>query len=267
MSVSGAAFETILVQTPEPGLMLVTLNRPEVGNAMNTQMGHDLLALWTAIIASPGDLRCVVLTGAGDKIFCAGGDLKQRKGMTDAEWQAQHAVFERGRDALIECPVPVIAAVNGHAYGGGCEKVLACDFAYAASTARFALTEVTLGIMPGAGGTQFLPRAAGERRAKEVILTGRPFSASDALAWGVVNRVCEPGALMQEVIQTASAICANAPLSVRQAKKSMHAGLQMDLRQGLLFEIEAYNRLVPTEDRREGVLAFNEKRKPAFKGQ
>jgi enoyl-CoA hydratase len=161
----------------------------------------------------------------------------------------------------------VIAAVNGHAYAGGLEMVLACDFAYAVRTARFALTEVTLGIMPGAGGTQNLPRAVGERRAKEIILTGRPFAAELALEWGILNRLCEPGELMPAVMDTARTIAANAPLSVRQAKKSIHYGLQMDLRTGFRFEIEAYNRLVPTEDRLEGVRAFNEKRKPAFKGR
>ncbi|HYB55906.1 MAG TPA: enoyl-CoA hydratase-related protein [Alphaproteobacteria bacterium] len=259
--------ETILTEMAGPGLLKVTLNRPQVGNAKNTQMGRELLELWSGLIAEPGEVRAVVLTGAGERIFCAGGDLKERHGMTQAQWQAQHEIFERSYWALLDCPVPVIAAVNGHAYGGGLETVLACDFAYAARTARFALTEVTLGIMPGAGGTQLLPRAAGERRAKEIILTGRPFNAAEALEWGVVNRVCEPDRLMTEALETAAAICANAPLSVRQAKKSMHVGLQLDLKSALLFEIEAYNRLVPTEDRLEGVAAFNEKRKPNFKGR
>jgi enoyl-CoA hydratase len=235
-------YETILTETIDDHLLKVTLNRPEVGNARNTQMGLDLLDLWTALIDDPGDIRCVILTGAGEKIFCAGGDLKQRKGLTPRQWQHQHEIFERGRNALLECPVPVIAAINGHAYAGGLETVLVCDFAYAVGTARFALTEVTIGIMPGGGGTQTLPRIVGERRAKEIIL-------------------------MDQVMETARTICANAPLSVRQAKKSIHHGLQMDLNSGLMFEIEAYNRLVDTEDRREGVLAFNEKRKPVFKGQ
>ena len=262
-----ATYETLLTEMVRPHLLLLTLNRPEVGNAMNTQMGVDLLHLWNSLIVEPGDVRCVVMTGAGGKIFCAGGDLKQRRGMTDAQWQAQHLMFERGRDALLECPIPIIAAVNGHAFGGGCEKVLACDFAYAASTARFGLPEVTLGIMPGAGGTQFLPRVAGERRAKEVILTGKPFTAQEAFAWNVVNKVCEPDTLMDEVFATAEAICANAPMSIRQAKKAMHHGLQMDIRNGLMFEIESYDRLAKSEDRREGVLAFNEKRKPDWQGK
>ena len=187
--------------------------------------------------------------------------------MTVAAWQAQHEIFERSFTALLECIVPVIAAVNGHAFGGGLETALACDFIYASSAARFALSEVRLGIMPGGGGTQNLPRAVGERRAKELILTARPFSAEDGLAWGLVNRVCAPDRVVAEALETAQAIADNAPLSVRQAKKSIHYGLQMDLLTGGRFEIEAYNRLVGTEDRHEGVRAFNEKRKPAFRGR
>ena len=261
------SYETLRVERAASGTLLVTLNRPEVSNALNTQMGRDLLDLWTGLIAEPGEVRAAVLTGAGSRVFCAGGDLKERHGMTQEQWQAQHAIFERQYWALLDCPVPVIAAVNGHAFAGGLEMALACDFAYAAKGARFALTEVTLGIMPGAGGTQMLPRAVGERRAKEIILTGQPFSAEDALQWGIVNRLCEPETLMQEVLATAAIIAANAPLAVRQAKKAIHHGLQMDLENAFLFEIEAYNRLVPTEDRQEGIRAFNEKRKPRFKGR
>lgn len=169
--------------------------------------------------------------------------------------------------ALIDCPMPLIAAVNGSAYGGGCEIALACDFIYAARGVRFALPEVTLGIMPGAGGTQNLPRALGERRAKELLLTGRPFAAEDAAAWGMVNRLCDPAALVSDAIETASAIAANAPIAIRQAKRAMHHGLGLSLADGMLFEVEAYNRMVPTEDRREGVRAFNEKRRPVFVGR
>ena len=260
------SYETLRTETAAPHVLMVTLNRPEVANALNTQMGRDLLDLWTGLIAEPGDLRCVILTGSGTRAFCAGGDLKERLGITQAQWQAQHEIFERQYWALLDCPLPVLAALNGHAFAGGLEMALACDFVYAVKTARFALTEVTLGIMPGAGGTQLLPRAVGERRAKEIILTGKPFGAEEAHAWGIVNKLCDAEAWMPDVLATAATIAGNAPLSVRQAKKSIGYGMQMDLRTAFRFEIEAYNRLVPTEDRQEGIRAFNEKRKPEFKG-
>ena len=261
------SYETLQTAIGAPHVLVATLNRPEVANALNTQMGRDLLDLWTSLVAEPGDLRCVVLTGSGNRAFCTGGDLKERHGMTQAQWEAQHEIFERQYWTLLDCPVPVIAALNGHAYAGGLEMALACDFAYAVKSARFALTEVTLGIMPGAGGTQLLPRAVGERRAKEIILTGKPFGAEEALEWGILNKLCEPEALMAEALATAGTIAANAPLSVRQAKKSIVYGMQMDLRTAFRFEIEAYNRMVGTEDRQEGIRAFNEKRKPVFKGR
>jgi enoyl-CoA hydratase len=260
-------YETINVADRGGGLTILTLNRPAIANAMNTQMGRDLLTFFDGVNADPLAYRCIVMTGAGDKAFCAGGDLKERQGMSDETWAAQHLLFERMIRAFIACPVPVIGAINGAAYAGGCELALCCDFIYADEIARFALTEVTLGIMPGAGGTQNLPRAVGERRAKEIILTGRPFTARDAYEWGMVNRLCAPDKLHDEVLETARRIADNAPISVRQAKHAMHYGLQMDLASGMMLEIEAYNRMVPTEDRREGIASFNEKRKPVFKGR
>ncbi len=146
--------------------------------------------------------------------------------------------------------------------------MLACDFAYAVKAARFALTEVTLGIMPGAGGTQTLPRAVGERRAKEIILTGKPFTAEEGVANGASSTAsCEPDALMPKALETAALIAGNAPLCGARSAAAIHGGLAMSLEAGMLFEIECYNRLVPTEDRREGISAFNEKRKAQFKGR
>jgi len=260
-------YQTTRVEDRGEGLLLMTLNRPDIANAMNTQMGRDLLALFDDVNAAPARQRCIVLTGASERAFCAGGDLKERNGMTDEAWQAQHLLFERLVRAFAGCPVPVIGAVNGAAYAGGCELALLCDFIYAAETARFALTEVTLGIMPGAGGTQNLPRAIGERRAKEIILTGRPFTAAEAFEWGMVNRLCTPGRVVEEALETGRRIADNAPIAVRQGKHAIHFGLQMDLASAMMFEIESYNRMVPTTDRREGVAAFNEKRKPRFTGR
>lgn len=260
-------FETITAERRDNHVLLVVLNRPDAANALNTQMGLDLMELFEGLSVDLEALRVVILTGSGAKAFCAGGDLKQRNGMTDEAWQAQHLVFERMLRAILACPIPVIAAVNGAAYGGGCEIAAAADFVYASTAARFALTEVTLGIMPGTGGTQNLPRAIGERRAQEIILSGLPFSAEEAERWGLVNRVLPPEELLTATFAIADRIASNGPISVRQAKQAIHRGLQMSLADGLAFEIEAYNRLVPTADRREGVLAFNERRKPNFLGK
>ncbi len=261
------SYETLLTELVEPHLLKITLNRPQVGNAINTQMGRDFLDLWTRLTEDTQNIRCIVLTGAGEKIFCAGGDLKERKGMTKEQWIKQHQLFERMYWTQTDMPIPVIAAVNGHAYAGGFETMLTCDFVYASSAARFALTEVTLGIMPGAGGTQNLPRAIGQRRAKEMLMTGRPIDAAKALDWGLLNEVCEPDQVLNKALDTARIISGNAPLSVQQIKKSVRYGLEMELRTAFRFEDEAYKHLIETEDRYEGVLAFNEKRKPVFKGR
>jgi enoyl-CoA hydratase len=260
-------FATLSIESVDEHVSIVRLNRPDASNALNTQMGRDLVRCFEDVALDPQNLRCIILTGSGDKAFCAGGDLKERRGMTDEAWTRQHVIFERMVRALIDCPVPIIGAVNGAAYGGGCEIAACCDFLYASEGARFALTEVTLGIMPGGGGTQTLPRAVGERRAKELILTGKPFTAAQARDWGFVNEVFPLSELLREVLATATRIARNAPISVRQAKLAIHRGLQLSLRDGLALEIEAYNRMVPTEDRREGVLAFNEKRPPNFRGR
>ena len=259
--------KTLQLEPVGAHVLLVTLNRPKASNAFNTVMAWDLIALFERLAVAPNGTRVVVLTGAGDKAFCAGGDLKERKGMTDEAWQAQHLVYERMIRAVIACPLPVIGAINGAAYGGGCELAAALDFVYVSENARFAQTEVRIGIIPGAGGTQTLARAVGERRAKELILSGQMFNAQDAVDWGLANRLCRAEDLLECTLTMAETIAANAPIAVRQAKQAIHKGLQMGLMDGLAFEIEAYNRTVPTEDRREGVLAFNHKRKPLFKGR
>jgi len=247
-------------------VLLVTLDRPEVANAFDTRAALDLCELFERFQAER-QVRCVVLTGAGDRSFCAGADLKERDSLSDEQWRSQHGIFERMFGALRDSPIPVVAAVNGAAYAGGLELVLHCDFAYASISAKFALTEVALGIMPGGGGTQTLPRVVGERRAKELILSARVFSAEEALAWGVVNRVCEPENVVAEALRVAERVASLAPQAVRQAKRAIHEGLHMDLASAMQLEIEAYNRLVGTEDRREGMRAFNEKRTPRFKGR
>ena len=257
--------ETILLDEPQAGIARITFNRPEAANALNTLMGEELLEAWTELAARP-DLRCVVLAAAG-RHFCAGADLKERNGMTDAAWSAQHKVFEAMARAQLAVPVPVIGAVNGAAMGGGCEMTLACDFAYASETARFGLPEVGLGIMPGLGGTQLLRRCVGERRAVELLTTGRPFTAAQALDYGVVNGVTAPEALMETVLAVAAEIAFKAPLSVRALKHVIREGASLDLAAAMELELSAYNRLFKTADRREGVASFNEKRTPAFRGE
>ncbi len=260
-------YQTLLLTQPAKYILQVTLNRPESANAFNTQMAEDLVDFFEHIALEPVDTRCILITGSGEKAFCAGGDLKERHNMANEVWRKQHLIYERMVRAVLDCPTPVIGAINGAAFGGGCEIAAAVDFAYAAEHAQFALTETSLGIIPGAGGTQTLARTMGERRAKELILCAKRFSAQEAMQWGLVNAVYPLEELIPAALETATCIAANAPIAVRQAKQSIHRGLQMSLADGLAYEIEAYNRTVPTEDRLEGVAAFNEKRKAEFKGQ
>ena len=260
-------FDTLQIEDGEYGVMVVTMNRPDRLNAMNTAMMTELRALFTDLYVHADRARAVVLTGAGDRGFCPGADLKERDGMSDETWRSQHAIVEQIARAMIQAPMPVIAAVNGVAMGGGAEIALCCDFIYAADHARFAFPEVTRGIMPGAAGPQNLPRACGVRRAKEIVLTGQPFTAQEAQDWGMVNRVLPLADLMPAAIETARTIAENAPIGVRSAKKALDKAVELDRSTGYDFEIVAYNATVPTEDRLEGVRAFNEKRKPEFKGK
>ena len=259
-------YETLKVAIGADRVGIITMSRPEVRNAMNTAMMTEMRDCFAGFYVDTNVAACLILTGEG-AAFCSGGDLKERKGMTDEVWRRQHAIVEQMVRAIHDCPIPIIAAVNGAAFAGGMELALASDFVYAAQSARFALTEVTLGILPGAAGTQNLPRAVGMRRAKELILTGTPFTAEQALAWGMVNKVCADDKLMDEVLAVARRIADNAPISVRQAKKAIDRATDLDRGSGYAFEIEAYNRTVGTDDRQEGINAFNEKRKPKYKGR
>ena len=257
-------FETIKFEPLAAGVMAIAFNRPEVANALSTRMGEELLAAWTSLKDRP-DLRCVILRGEG-KNFQAGADLKERNGMTDATWATQHKVFEAMAAAQLACPVPVIAAVQGAAMGGGCEMTLACDFAYAAEGARFGLPEAGLGIMPGLGGTQLLTRAVGPRRAIEIMTTAAPISAARALDYGLVNGVVPAEALLETVLAVAVQIASRAPLSVRGLKRVVHEGQDLPLKAAMALELSIYNHLFTTADRREGVASFNEKRTPGFQG-
>lgn len=259
-------FKTLSTEIKDDCILLVTLNRPESRNAINIDMMQDLLALWQSVYVDQQKIRCIILTGK-DKAFCAGADLKERHNMSLEIWRQQHAVFQQAIYAMIDCPIPIIAAVNGAAFGGGLELTMLSDFAYAATTATFAQSEVKIGIMPGALGTQNLPRACGMRRAKELTFTAQTFSAHEAYEWGIINKLCDPDKLLSEVLITAKKICENAPLAVKQVKKAINMSQQLDIKSGFVFELEAYNRLLATQDREEGIRAFNEKRKPEFVGK
>ncbi|HEV8438647.1 MAG TPA: enoyl-CoA hydratase-related protein [Methylomirabilota bacterium] len=262
-----SSYSTLNVTRSDDGFVVtVELCRPDALNAMNTAMGEDVLRCFEAF-QWDRTVRAVVLTGAGDKAFCVGGDLKEREGMSDEAWRAQHLVFEQGAARLHRCPVPVIAAVEGFAMGGGCELAVLSDMIVASESAVFSVPEVTRGIFPGIGGTQLLPRIIGAPAAKEMIFTGRRVGAQEAKALGLVNHLVPRGQARAKALEIAAVIADNGPVAVRQAKKAINWGGETDLETGMALAIEAYNNTVTTEDRLEGVRAFNEKRKPQFKGR
>jgi enoyl-CoA hydratase/carnithine racemase len=248
------------------GLAVLTLNRPSALNAMNTLMMTELLSVFREQ-AYDGELRCMVMTGAGDRAFSTGGDLKERNGMSNEQWRRQHQLIEELFDALWNFPVPIIAAVEGFAYAGGCELALGTDFIIASETAEFAVKEITRGIMPGGGGIHRLVRGLGVRRASELIYTGRAIKADQACEWGLVNRVVPAGRALATAIETANEIVASAPMAVRAAKVAINRGSDCDSRTAYALDIAAYNVLIGSEDRLEGIAAFNEKRKPVWKNR
>ncbi len=241
----------------------LTLNRPAVMNAMSVALRERFLERVEALERDP-DVWVVIITGAGERAFSAGADLKERNTMSGQAQTEMRRIYS-GRTVL-NMRKPTIAAVNGFALGGGCELALACDLRVAAEEAVFGLTEVRVGILPGGGGTQLLPRLIGATRAKEMIYTARRISAAEADRFGLVNAVVPRAELLSRARELADAICANAPLSVRQSKLAIDAGLDADLSTGLIIENEAYTRVLLSSDREEGIRAFNEKRPPRFTG-
>ncbi|PQM61732.1 MAG: enoyl-CoA hydratase [Rhodobacteraceae bacterium] len=260
-------YETIELTQINPHIILITLNRPKSSNAFNTKMALEITDFFENIQINRRSSRVIIVTGSGQRAFSAGGDLKERQGMDVTAWKLQHLAFEKMIDSVISCQLPVIGAINGAAVGGGCELAAAFDFSYASETATFAQTETKIGIIPGIGGTQNLARAVGERRAKELIFSGKKFTAYQALEWGLINAIYSYNDLLPQSLQIASQISENAPLAVKMAKRAIHEGLQTTLSKGMELELECYYRTVPTQDRVEGVLAFNEKRNPIFKGK
>jgi enoyl-CoA hydratase/carnithine racemase len=245
------------------GVLVVTIDRPQRRNAFDTATAARLGEVFAGV--GP-EVRALVLRGAGG-VFCAGADLKERLGMSDDHWQAQHRGFEETFARLRAVEAPTVAAVEGVALGGGFEFALSCDVVVAGRSARFAFPEVTRGIIPGCGGTQLLARRAGPSRAKELVCSGRALDGEEAAGWGVVNLLVEDGAASARALELAETLAANAPIAVRQAKWAIDTGLALPLEEAARVELEAYARVVPTEDRREGVAAFNERRAPRFTGR
>ncbi|MGA8573189.1 MAG: enoyl-CoA hydratase-related protein [Desulfobaccales bacterium] len=258
--------EPLILQERKDRVVLLTLNRPEVMNSFNFPMLLALKERVEAVQIDP-EVRVLIIVGAGPKAFCAGADLKERASLS--EMQVREFIFTiRNLFTFIEyLNKPVIAAVNGVALGGGTELALACDIRIASASATLGLTETRLAIIPGAGGTQRLPRLIGRGKAKELIFTGRRVEAQEALQIGLVNKVCPPETLLDECRAMAGMICEAGPIAVQQAKYAINYGLEADLHTGLAIESNAYWVTVPTADRLEGLAAFGEKRKPVYKGK
>lgn len=244
-----------------------TMDREAVRNALSRAMLLELGRLAREVAASP-TVRAVVLTGAGDRAFCAGADLKERATMNDGDVLDQIGLYRSELGALDHCSKPVVAALNGVALGGGLELALCCDLRTAASHAELALPETSLGIIPGAGGTQRLPRLVGEARAKEMILLGRRIGADEAQAWGLVNRVAPKGAdVVADAIAWIAPIADGAPIAQAAALDAIDRGRDVALDAGLAFEKASYEKTLGTEDRREALAAFAAKRKAQFQGK
>lgn len=257
--------DVVKVERREGGAAWVTIDRPDAMNALSGPVLEEL-GRATAALGADRDVRAVVFTGAGDKAFSAGADLKERRGMTAADTQARITLINGVFDAIARLPKPTIAALNGVAFGGGLELALSCDFRVAVETAQLGLTEVRLGIMPGAGGTQRLTRLVGAARAKEMILLGRRIGAARAAEIGLVNEVVPPGGLPDAVGRILAELAGCAPVSVAMAKQAIDRGLDVVIDEGLRIERACYEVTLGTEDRNEGLRAFAEKRPPRYTG-
>ncbi|MEH7391525.1 enoyl-CoA hydratase-related protein [Bacillus sp. JJ1474] len=256
---------SIIVELKEH-IAVVTINRSEALNAFNYD---TLLELQEAVesIRINSDVRVVIFTGSGEKAFSVGADLKERKTLSDVE--VRRNIYKIGEvfSLIDQLPQPTIAAINGFAFGGGMELALSCDFRIAVSGTTMGLTETSLAIIPGAGGTQRLPRLIGQAKAMELILTAKRLSSEEALEYGLLNRVVDRDNLLNACFEVANQMLSNGPLALQQAKFAIKQGMNGDLQTGLQIERKAYEVIIPTEDRVEALTAFAEKRKPNFKGR
>jgi len=244
----------------------VTLNRPDALNCFNYDTLHQLGEIVSDIHVNP-EVRVVIFTGAGEKAFSAGADLKERRTLTEAQVRRNVKKIRDVFNAVAELPQPTIAAVNGYAFGGGFELMLACDFRIAVNDTKMGLTELSWAIIPGAGGTQRLPRLIGEMRAKELILTAKKLTSEEAYEYGILLKVVGRDNLMHSSETLAEQIMANGPVAVQQAKYAISKGVEVDLQTGMAIESKAYEVTIPTTDRIEALDAFKEKRNPVFEGK
>jgi enoyl-CoA hydratase len=256
--------DVLLVEKLDGHVALVTFNRPEKMNALNLEVRRDLFAA-LAELRDDDEVRVVVLTGAGEKAFIAGADIGEFEGMAPVD---QYRAMQRGNvfSAMEEFPKPIIAMINGYCLGGGCELSMACDIRVASSRAKLGQPEINLGIIPGGGGTQRLPRLVGEGQAMRLIMTGEIISASEAERIGLVEKVFEPEDLRESTLQMARTMASRSPIALQAAKESILAARRMPLDEGLKFERAWFGLLFSTEDKNEGVDAFLNKRQPDFKG-
>jgi enoyl-CoA hydratase len=258
------AYENIVYEVKD-GIATITFNRPKALNALNSALLAELSQSLDEIAADE-DIRILILTGAGDKAFVAGADISE---LATFDSLKAKAFGRRGHDIinkLQQLPIAVIAAVNGFALGGGTEISIACDFIYASENAKFGQPEINLGVIPGFGGTQRLPRLIGTNMAKELIYTGKMISAAEALELGLVNKVVPHDSLMAEVLKTAAVIASKGKVSLREAKQAVNKGMDVDLASGCNIEIDAFALCYASSDAREGTSAFLEKRQADFKG-
>ncbi|MGD8290841.1 MAG: enoyl-CoA hydratase-related protein [Desulfobacterales bacterium] len=258
--------DNILLAEEDAGILTLTLNRPDVMNSFNFHLLHALRDQIDAV-RFRSDIRVVLITGNGQKAFCAGADLKERATLKPEQVKEFIFTIRNLFTSIEQLNKPVIAAVNGIALGGGTELALASDIRIASSNASMGLTETRLAIIPGAGGTQRLPRLVGKGKAKELIFTGKRVDAQEALEIGLVNKVCNPKDLLDECKKMAAMICETGPIAIEQAKYAINYGMETDMHTGLAIESNAYWVCIPTDDRLEGLAAFKEKRKPVYKGK
>lgn len=259
------SYQNLIVSKDGP-VATVTVNREKAMNALNADVLKDIQACFTQL-SSDADVRVVILTGAGEKAFVAGADIAAMSTMTEADAVEFGKLGHGAMNAVDQCRKPVIAAVNGFCLGGGMELALSCDFIYASEKAKLGLPEVNLGLFPGWGGTQRLARLAGKGIAKELIFSARILTASEAKDYGIVNKVCAPETLLSDVKSVASEIAKKGPVAVQMAKKAVSEGFDLPLPQGLEKEMTSFPKCFVTEDLKEGLTAFLEKRPAQFKGK